>query len=86
MAVLFHVIIALGSIAMASYAFFVPSNNTLRVSYGLVAATIISGTYLVVSTRSHMIEACTVGLLYTGAMLTTLVFARRKLAVAALND
>jgi hypothetical protein len=80
MAVLLHVLIALGSIAFTAVTFFRPSRTKLRGSYGLMALTIGSGTYLILSTRSHMIEACTMGLAYLGITLTMTAAAHYKLA------
>lgn len=75
-----HVCIALASMAMTSFLFIRPSKNRLRASYVLMGATLASGTYLVASTGSHLLQACTMGLLYSGAISVGIVSARRKLA------
>jgi hypothetical protein len=64
MIILIHVIIALTSIIMASVGFFQPSLKKLFVSYGLIIATIASGTYLVVTMPSHILQSCLTGLCY----------------------
>lgn len=64
MIVLIHVIIALASVALASITFFKPSLKKLAVSYGLIIATVASGTYLLISTSSHILQSCLSGLFY----------------------
>ena len=75
-----HIVVALAGLASATYLFFRPSAIALKTSYGLLAATFGSGTLLVVSTGAHLLEACMMGLLYTGAVSFGIVSARRKLA------
>jgi hypothetical protein len=43
-----------------------PGKKGLRLSYALLALTLASGTFLVVSAGTHILQACTMGLLYTG--------------------
>jgi len=80
MVLLLHILIALSSIAAATVAFFYPSKNKLTISYALVAATIASGTYLVVINPAHLAQACTTGLIYLGAVSVAIASARHKLA------
>lgn len=80
MIIFLHIIIALTSIAVASYVFFRPSRRALLASYGLIGLTIASGTYLVVSAPAHMIEACTMGLVYLSIVSVGTFVARAKLA------
>lgn len=75
-----HILIALGSIAWTSYVIFVPSSMKLKGSYGLAAATLVTGTALVVSTGQHILQACITGLLYTAVVTTGIVIAQRRLA------
>jgi hypothetical protein len=79
MIILIHVLIALTSIAYSGFTFFEPSRTKLNVSYGLVAATLISGTYLVVSTHSPILSSCVTGLVYLGVVTSGLLAAHRKL-------
>jgi hypothetical protein len=83
MILLLHIAIALASVAFAAYGFFFPSKAKLRVSYGLIAATLTTGTYLVVTAPAHMLEACTAGLLYTSIMVVATVAVRKKMITAA---
>lgn len=80
MIVLIHVLIALASIGVSGYTFFSPSNSKLKLSYVFVVGTLVSGTYLVISTKAHLISACLTGLLYLGTVLTAIALARNKLA------
>lgn len=80
MFVLIHVLIALTSIVYTTYAYFQPSKQKLYTGYGLVALTLISGTYLVVSTHSNMFSACETGLFYLGIVSSGLFAAHHKLA------
>lgn len=64
MIILIHIIVAFTSIVVASAVFFNPSMKKLIVSYGLILGTIISGTILLVSAPSHVLESCVMGLSY----------------------
>ena len=64
MVILIHVIIALTSIVIASLAFFRPTLKKLYVSYGFIIATVASGTYLLVTIPSHILQSCITGLFY----------------------
>lgn len=83
MILLLHIAIALTSIAVAAYGLFSPSKTKLHASYCFIAATIATGAYLVVMAPAHMLEVCTVGLLYTGIMIIATVAVRRKITAAA---
>lgn len=75
-----HILIALAGLACTTYLYFRPSSGALRGSYLLLAGTLASGTYLVVGTGNHLLQACMSGLLYTGIVSLGIVAARRKLA------
>lgn len=76
---LVHITIALLSVAFSTYLYFAPSRAKLRASYGLVALTVASGTYLVVATDAAMLRTCMTGLLYVGVMIVVIAAARNKL-------
>lgn len=78
MIVLLHVLIAFSSIAFTTYLYFRPSRRGFYAAYGLVATTLASGTYLVLSTHSPLLSACTSGLLYLGVVGTELAIVRHK--------
>jgi hypothetical protein len=78
MIVLLHVLIALSSIAYTTYLYFRPTKRKFYASYGLIAATLASGTYLVISTHSPLLSSCVTGLIYLGIVLTGVLAASRK--------
>ena len=79
MIVFMHVSIALSSLAYTTYLFFVPSTIKFKVGYGLVAATLISGVYLVLTTHSNLLSACRMGITYLSVVSIAMFVARRKL-------
>lgn len=81
MIILLHVLIALSSIAWTTYLYARPSRRGFYAAYGLIAATLGSGTYLVIVLHSPLISSCLSGLIYLGAVLTLAVLAARKLQV-----
>jgi hypothetical protein len=64
MVILIHVIIALASVGLASFTYFKPGIKRLMASYGLIIATVASGTYLIVSAEGSILKSCLTGLLY----------------------
>lgn len=80
MALLTHILIAFASLGYSAYLFFFPSREGLNVSYILTGLTLTSGTFLIVSTGSHMLEACVMGLLYLALTIFGIVSAKHKLA------
>jgi hypothetical protein len=79
MVVLIHVVIALLSMVSATSTLIKPTKTKLQASYRLVAATFISGIYLVVSTHSNLLSACMAGLVYLGGVSAALAAARHRL-------
>jgi hypothetical protein len=77
---LLHILIALSSIVASGLAYARPSKQRLNTSYGLVAATLATGTYLVVAQPAHLASACISGLAYLGVVGSAIVAARLKLA------
>jgi len=75
-----HITIALLSIVYTAYVFFLPTKNKLRVSYTLVALTVATGTWLVVTNPAHMVQSCITGLLYLGVVFSAIALAQHKLA------
>ena len=80
MIVLVHVIIALSSMVYTTYLYFRPSRRRIYGAYGLIGATLASGTYLVISTHSPLLPSCMSGLIYLGIVSFGVVLASRKLA------
>ena len=79
MVLIAHVIIALSSLVFTTFTYARPSKSRLSVAYTLVASTLISGTYLVVSTKSPLISACITGLAYTSIVSVAIFAASYKL-------
>ena len=77
-----HILIALASLVGATVAWAKPSTTKLHVTYGLIAATLVSGTYLVVSTHANLLSSCETGLIYLAVSVTATVSAHHKLATA----
>lgn len=80
MIVFMHVLIALCSIVYTTYLYVRPSRRKFYVSYGLVAATLTSGAYLVMSTHAPLVSSCLTGLVYLGMVTAGLLAASRKAA------
>lgn len=80
MILLTHVIIALTSLGVATWAVISPSRAKLRANYALIAATLASGTWLVIATHSPLLSSCMTGLIYLGAVTTGVVVSARRLA------
>lgn len=83
MILLLHITIALASIGYTTYLYIKPSQNGLRVAAGLLGTTLASGTYLVVSKPTNMVETCVMGLAYLGAVSLGMLAAQRKLAAVS---
>lgn len=81
MILLLHIGIAVLSMLVAGIAFLAPTRLKIRTSYILMALTLATGTYLVVVAPAHMVQACTVGVLYLAITASATVLARRKLSV-----
>lgn len=77
---LLHISIALSSMVFTTVLYISPSNIKLRTSYSLVALTLVTGTYLVVSTGTPLLKACITGLGYLAIVALGIALARRKLA------
>ena len=80
MILVFHIFVALLSIVTSTASYFSPSKAKLHTTYGLIALTLASGTYLVWSTHSPLLSSCATGLLYLGVVMSGVVVASRKLA------
>ncbi len=80
MILLSHIVIAFASLGYSVYLFFFPTKARLNVSYVLLGLTVASGTVLIVSSKSHMLETCVMGLFYVGLTTFGIVSAKHKLA------
>lgn len=80
MILLTHITIALASLAWATYVYFAPTAPKLRASYVLAALTLGTGTYLIFSTGSHILQACLSGLTYFAVVMALSVSTQAKLS------
>lgn len=80
MLIVLHVLIAVTSILYGAISAIAPTKRRLHVSYGLVVATLASGTWLVVSLGSPILSSCVTGLLYLAVTCSGLIVAQRRLA------
>jgi hypothetical protein len=77
-----HILIALSSMLLASYLIFKPSQKLINTTYGLTAATLATGTYLVIASSSKILQSCITGLLYVGFVTVGVVIAQVRLSRA----
>ena len=75
-----HILIALSGLVITTIAYMRPSSNMLRAAYAGVGLTFATGFYLVAMAPAHMLQACTSGLMYLGAVSIGIVATRAKLA------
>jgi len=80
MALLIHLACALASIIITSLTVFRPTKSKLSLSSASVAATLATGTYLVVSTHSNLLSSCLSGLFYLAITGTGIAVASYRLA------
>lgn len=80
MVLVFHIVVAVASLACAAAGFFAPSVKKMRASYALTLLTLGSGVYLVVSTHARLVSSCMAGIVYLGVVFCAMAGTRRKLA------
>ena len=85
MLIVLHVVIALVSCGYTSYVYLSPSKKKLNGVYGLVVATLITGSYLVLAKPSHMVQSCMMGLIYIGFVTAVIFSTRHKLAQSKID-
>lgn len=79
MVILVHVAIALASLISLTVALVAPTSGRLRASYALVAATIATGTYLVILQPAALHQVCLTGLAYVAVASAGIAGARFRL-------
>lgn len=82
MVLITHIAVALISLAWTGYTFIAPSSAKLRGSYVLVAGTLVSGTFLVISSGSPLLKSCVTGLVYLGIVFAGIIATQYKLRAA----
>lgn len=83
---LLHILTALTSVGFTVYLYISPSRTKLRVSYGLLAGVVGTGTYLVVSMHAPMLQSCITGLAFVSFSLVGIILSARKLAKAEVKN
>lgn len=81
---IFHILTALTSIAAATVLFFRPGKPLLFINYGLAITTLVSGTYIIVASKTHLLQTCLVGLFYLVGVSYCIAMAQRKLSLQEL--
>lgn len=81
-----HIFLALSSIILASISTLYPSPGKLYACCGLATGTLASGTFLVVSSGSHLIEACLSGICYLAVVSALVIRVQSKLATEKLSN
>lgn len=79
MLLIIHISIALSSIAFAGYTYIKPSQKKFYGSYASAAATLITGTALIILTGSPILKTCLTGIAYVSIVLGTTFAAQNKL-------
>lgn len=85
MMLLLHIVIAFSGMVFTAYTYLAPSKRKLRASYAFAAATLATGTYLLVISPSHLVEACVMGLIYFAIVGAGVYLAQHKLAYQTTN-
>jgi len=79
MILILHIIIALTSCIYTIFLAFFPTKIKLNISYGLLALTVGSGTYLILTKPVHILTTCIEGLAFIGFVVSGIVIARKRL-------
>lgn len=80
MVLILHILIALSSVAFSTVSIFAPTNKKIKINYAFLAATWISGFFLVFQSNVSFGHLCLSGILYTGVVTMNIYLAKRKLA------
>ena len=75
-----HITVALASLISAGIALISPTAGKLKVSYALVAGTLLTGTLLVLLQPVNLPRVCISGLVYLALAGLTLTWAQRRFA------
>ncbi len=75
-----HVILAVISLAVATYNLYRPASSRLKLSYVLAAATLSSGVMLIFINNASVLRTCITGLLFFALITAMNTVSSRKLA------
>jgi hypothetical protein len=76
--IVIHIAAALLSVIVSTLTLALPSRIKLNTSYGLAGVTLVTGFYLILTTPSHMLQACLIGVAYVAVVLPMILVARRR--------
>lgn len=79
---LFHIVVALSSIAFAGALYIWPSRKLLGLSYGALFLTTATGVMLIVGMSGDVLGTCLFGLGFVGVVLLGILEGQKKLARA----
>jgi hypothetical protein len=77
---IFHIVIAVMSLALSTYLIAKPAKELLKVSYGLISVTTLSGVALMVANPAYAIRGCIAYMTYTAVVVALTVRAKKSLA------
>ena len=78
--IVLHVLLALGSLALASINIFSPSSGKLKTSYGLAFGTLASGVLLIIVNDASVLRTCLTGIVFFAIVSILNETARHHLA------
>jgi hypothetical protein len=79
MALVLHIIIAISTVLLTAVAYLFPTQSKINISSLLIVLTVLSGSYLVVTTPSYLVHACISGLLFVGVSIFGIIAAKNRL-------
>jgi hypothetical protein len=80
MVVILHILIAISSLLAVTYSLIRPSAKLVTVNYISIAATVLSGFFLVIFEPARMLHTCVAGLMYLAVAVTLSIAAQARLA------
>ena len=75
-----HILCAISSLAFVTFAFISPSRRKQKISQLLAGATLTSGTVLVITSHSNILQSCLTGIVYFSVVSVGIFAAERRLA------
>lgn len=81
--IILHILVAVLGLIGSFIALFKPAKSLFITNYVLIAATLLSGTYLVLETHSNILHACISGLVYLAITNALLFIAVRRVSKAS---
>lgn len=67
---IFHIVVAVASIVYATFNLLKPLKRNTKLTYGLIAATSVSGVALIIMNPAYTIQGCVSYVLYLVAVVT----------------